>query len=703
MKVSMYRISTWTLTSKLVVLLIVFAMIPMIVVATIGIFASHQIEAVVGKRLASMALGLGDKIDRSLFERYSDVQAFTLNHVVQERESWYQTNEANNAIARTMNVYTANYKIYSLSILVDLQGNVIAVNSRDRHGEPIDSAFLYTKNYRNSSWFEALGQGIYTTAMPFTESGNDQLNGTYIEDVHIDKDVQRAYGNPTMLTLGFSSPVYQNGEVIAYWSNRINFEAIGNLIQQAYLELEASGYPSAELTVLDGKGHVIIDYDPSTQKTKNIVNNFDILFSLNLVEYGMPAAQHAVNGKTGYDEAMHARKRVAQIAGYTHLKGALGFPGMNWSILVRVPVDEALAQSLGIQQNILIAVFICSVLVVLAGIVIGRKVVARLKPIMEIVDLASKGDFSQRVSVTTHDELGQIGLEFNKFIDHLNQILKQFNHVVQAVAASSEKLSANGQEVAHASREQASQATHVATAVDEMSATAGEMARNAQVLASAAQEVNHSAVKGGEIVTNSIRGMETVSATMQASADRINALGIRSQEIGEIIGVIEDIADQTNLLALNAAIEAARAGEQGRGFAVVADEVRKLAERTGKATKEIAGVIEMVQVGTTEAVKSMESGTAEAQNGMLLAREAGERLKEIVEGVQRVADMIHQIAGSTEEQSLVSDQIAQNIQTVASLSQQNEGSVGHVASATGDLARMASELQESIGRFRLTH
>ena len=192
-----------------------------------------------------------------------------------------------------------------------------------------------------------------------------------------------------------------------------------------------------------------------------------------------------------------------------------------------------------------------------------------------------------------------------------------------------------------------------------------------------------------------------MTETMQASADRIHALGQRSQEIGEIVRVIEDIADQTNLLALNAAIEAARAGEQGRGFAVVADEVRKLAERTGKATKEIAEVIETVQVGTSEAVNSMEAGTAEAQNGMQLAQNAGERLKEIVDGVSRVAGMIQQIAGSTEEQSQVSDQIARSIQTVAGLSQQNEGSVAQVASATGDLARMASELQTSLARFTL--
>ncbi|WP_447968325.1 methyl-accepting chemotaxis protein [Nitrospira sp. M1] len=698
---SQFRISQWMLTPKLVLLLIVFAVIPMGVIATIGVFASYQIEDVVGKRLASMAFGLGDKIDRNLFERYTDVKAFSLNHVLNEREAWYQTSEAGNAITRAMNAYIANYKVYSLSIVVDLQGNVIAVNSRDGNGEPIDSTFLYQQNYRDRSWFQALEQGVYTSDMPFTASGNDQLSGTFIEDVHVDPDVQRAYGNHNILTLGFSAPVYKEGEVIAYWSNRTNFALIGDLIQQAYMELEASGYPSAEVTVLDATGRVLVDYDPSSQTTKNIVNNMDVLFTLNLVEKGISAAQQAVLGKTGYGNAFHARRHILQIAGYTHLDGALGFPGMNWSVLVRVPVEDALAQAIAIQRTILLAVLICSLLVIPLGVWIGRKIVGRVKPVMEVANLASQGDFSRRVPVTTQDELGQIGQALNGFLDHLNHIMKQFNQVVQAVATSSEKLSVNGHEVALASREQTSQATQVATAVDEMSATACEMARNAQVLAGTAQEVNHSAVKGGEIVANSINGMETVTTTMQASADQINALGKRSQEIGEIIRVIEDIADQTNLLALNAAIEAARAGEQGRGFAVVADEVRKLAERTGKATKEIAGVIETVQVGTQEAVQSMEAGTTEAQNGMLLAREAGQRLNEIVEGVQRVADMIHQIAGSTEEQSLVSDQIAQNIQAVASLSQQNENSVGEVAAATGDIARMASELQASIRHFRL--
>ncbi len=703
MKHLIENISRWGLTPKLVALLVVFAVVPMGIVAYIGFDASHEIAATAGVRFQVVAENIADKVDRNLFERYGNVQAFVKNRIVNERYNWYTPRADDNEIVRTMNEYVATYGIYSLTIMVDPQGDVIAVNDKDANGSSIDTAHLYKKNYKEAEWFQALVNETYTTKMPFTAPGNDISTGTYIEDVHVDNDVKAVYQENDGLTLGFSTPVYsEGGDVIAYWTNRAKFSLVEEIIQQTYQELKISGYPGAEVTLLDKSGNVIVDYDPIGHGSENVVHDMqNVIMQFNLKEAGVSGAQEAVAGKTGYGESFHVRKQVTQIGGYSHFKGALGYPGMNWSVLVRVPVDEAYAQATSIQQKLMLALLICTALVVPIGIFMGRQVVSKLKPVMEVAERASQGDLTHRVTVSTNDELGQMGMAFNGFLDHLNQMLQQINQVVQTVASSSEELSANGKEVAQASQEQSTQATQVATAVDQMSATAGEMAKNAQVLAGNAQEVNQSAVKGGEIVAQSIRGMETVTTTMQASADRINALGQRSQEIGEIIRVIEDIADQTNLLALNAAIEAARAGEQGRGFAVVADEVRKLAERTGKATKEIAGVIETVQAGTIEAVQSMEAGTTEAQHGMQLAQDAGQRLSEIVDGVQRVADMIHQIAGSTEEQSQVSDQIAQSIQTVASLSQQNEGSVGQVASATSDLARMASELQTSLGRFRL--
>ncbi|MDH4194125.1 MAG: methyl-accepting chemotaxis protein [Nitrospirota bacterium] len=331
----------------------------------------------------------------------------------------------------------------------------------------------------------------------------------------------------------------------------------------------------------------------------------------------------------------------------------------------------------------------------------GRKVVSRLKPFWEVAAKASKGDLTHRVPVKTQDELGQMGLALNDLLDQLSRMLLQTRTVAHSLSQASAQLSSVGHQVVHASQSQVHQATQVAAAVEEMSSTAEDMARHTQALAATATGVNETAVRGGEIVVSSIHGMESVSNRIQESAGRIQNLGQRSKEIGEIIGVIEDIAEQTNLLALNAAIEAARAGDQGRGFAVVADEVRKLAERTGKATKEIATVIESVQAGTHEAVRSMEAGTHEAHTGMALAREAGIRLTEIVKGVQRVVDMIQHFAGSTKQQSEVSGQISSSIQQVAQLSQDNESHIQGVATATKHFAALAVDLQTSLSRFTL--
>ncbi len=691
----------WGLTPKLVTLLVIFAVVPMGVIAFIGVYATYEIQKSVGNRLSSQAQAIADKIDRNLFERYGDVQAFAQNRIVQERSQWYQAGEKSNEIVKVMNGYNKTYGIYSLSIMVDLQGDVIAVNSRNANGEEIQTTHLYKKNYRNAPWFIALEKDTYTTTMPFTEKGNDTLTGTYVEDVHVDEDVKLAYPDSSGLTLGFSSRVYQDEDVIGYWTNRAKFSLVEDFIQQGYRELKITGAPNAELTMLDAQGRVIIDYDPIGQQTQDVLNDMDVVLKFNLVNEGFVAAREAIAGKTGSIESIHIRKQTWQLVGYTHLKGALGFAGMNWAVLVRVPFSEAYAQAYDIHQTLMMAVFICVGLIFPLGVFAGRKVVKRLKPVMDIAGRAAQNDLTQRVPVSTNDELGQMGIAFNEFLDRLTIMLKEIEQVVQTVASSSEELSSNGREVSRTSQEQSCQATRVATAVDDMSAMAGKMVQHTQELSETAHEVNQSAVKGGEVVARSISGMELVSSTMQTSADRINALGQYSQEIGEIIRVIEDIADQTNLLALNAAIEAARAGEQGRGFAVVADEVRKLAERTSKATKEITGVIETVQAGTIDAVQSMEAGTSEVKNGMQLAQTAGQRLEEIVYGVQRVANMINQIAGSTEEQSQVTGQIAQSIQTVASLSHKNENSVGQVASATSDLAQMASDLQTSLGRFQL--
>ena len=255
--------------------------------------------------------------------------------------------------------------------------------------------------------------------------------------------------------------------------------------------------------------------------------------------------------------------------------------------------------------------------------------------------------------------------------------------------------------MAAGANEQSAQASEVATAVEQMTKTIFETTKNTTTAASASKNAGKVAVEGGKVVEETIKGMIRISEVVKQSAETVLELGRSSNEIGEIVQVINDIADQTNLLALNAAIEAARAGEQGRGFAVVADEVRKLAERTSKATQEIAGMIKHIQKDTDGAVQSMQQGTKEVENGKLLAEKAGDSLKEIITGAERVADIVTQVAAASEQQSRASEQITQNIELITNVTQQSATGVRQIAHAAEELNQLTGNLQSLISGFKV--
>ena len=279
--------SNWGITAKLVSLCVVFGLIPMSAIGFIAFNAANDMEREVGHKFETTAKSIADKIDRNLFERYGDVQAFSQNRVNQNRIQWGNPLHTND-IAAVMDGYVATYGIYYLTILVDTEGTPIAVNSKDAAGNSIPTEPLMEKSYKNTSWFKALQKGNFTTKMPFTAPGNDISTGTYIEDIHVDQDVKNAYPNNDALTIGFSAPVYdEDGEVIAFWSNRAKFALVEEMFQQAYQDLKAEGFASAELTLLDGQGRVIVDYDPVRHGTENIVHDMEkVILKLNLVEKG---------------------------------------------------------------------------------------------------------------------------------------------------------------------------------------------------------------------------------------------------------------------------------------------------------------------------------------------------------------------------------------------------------------------------------
>lgn len=357
------------------------------------------------------------------------------------------------------------------------------------------------------------------------------------------------------------------------------------------------------------------------------------------------------------------------------------------------------------RNNLLVNIATLLMIIIIIGVAffITNVVTKPLRQLTEAFkDIAEgEGDLRRRIDVGRTDEIGEVSVGFNTFVDRLSAVLSKVVEMTQRVGFSAMRLSATAEQISKGTQNQDMKVTQVATAIEEMSATVVEVAKTACQAAEFAKKASEMAIKGGSTVSGTVEGMRNIAKSVEDSANTIEDLGKSSDQIGEIITVINDIADQTNLLALNAAIEAARAGEHGKGFAVVADEVRKLAERTTKATKEIKAKIELIQERTAGAVEAMNNGRKDVEAGVDLAIEAGESLKAIVEMVKNVSDMIQQMAAATEEQSTAAVEISTSMEGISTVTKEASASVMDTSNAASELSKIASELQALTGQFKL--
>jgi methyl-accepting chemotaxis protein len=313
----------------------------------------------------------------------------------------------------------------------------------------------------------------------------------------------------------------------------------------------------------------------------------------------------------------------------------------------------------------------------------------------------AKGDLTARSAVCCRDELGEVGAAFDAMVAEFSTLIGQVHASSAKVSKEAESLAGIADDVAGGSDAQIQQAGAASVSATELDNAVRGIADRLTQVASLTDQASEQTDQGRRVVNDAVRGIENVARTVEESAAMIVSLGQRSDEIGRIVQVIKDIADQTNLLALNAAIEAARAGEQGRGFAVVADEVRKLAERTAKATAEISAMIQSIQSETGQTVEIMERGSRQVSEGVALANQAGQSLQEISAAVERVVGLIHEISTASSSQSSASDAIARRVGEMAQTAQANGSAVGNAQAAARSLRALAQELEASVTRFQL--
>jgi len=387
----------------------------------------------------------------------------------------------------------------------------------------------------------------------------------------------------------------------------------------------------------------------------------------------------AANTEKGFDEHMKYNEGLAEKAAQEALAGAL-----------RGEILAACVIAAGV------------IAVVLLGFFLSRNIRGSVGQIQSLVERIEHNlDFTARASVKNHDELGTTMLALNRLLDKLQANLKSISSGAQSVASAASLMATTSGQVATASHQQSEAASGMAATVEELTVSINHVSDRAQEAERVSGESGELAVSGESVIGQTAGDIQDIAATVNEAADLIHGLEQHSQQISNVVAVIKEVAEQTNLLALNAAIEAARAGEQGRGFAVVADEVRKLAERTSASTLEIAATIETMRTGAGNAVACMQGVVSKVGEGVDRANAANDSIRQIGERSRHAVEMVEEIASAIKEQGAATNNIALQVERIAQMSEESSAAAGNSAEAARDLDRLAADMQQVVSAYRL--
>ncbi len=743
----------WNLSTKLLVIILVAVLIPQLVAALISFpVAREQAITNVGQNVMKVRSdSAGRSIAQYLQGHISLLSELTLNDAMlqdlEEHNAAYQGSDdaivsellAKDAIwrggdtttplvAQTLSQdETVNPTSEFLAAFQRLAPENIAVSITDSKGAVVGTTGMMSGYYQGNEtwWREAYGDG--------------RTGGVFIGSPEIDE----ASG---ITTFAIAIPVQANGEVAGVIRTALDFESVLTLL--ADLHFGENGRMmlfAADGTLLaDPEGQSDDGISPADaiaiSQADSAVLQGDSQLGVNTLYSSSPVSESG--------EGMFAHSDSLEAAG----------TDIGWFVVAREPVSEAVSDL--VRSNIIS--LLITIGAALIGVLLARWMlrptlnqVAKMRPVIEAV---REGDYSARSEVITGDELGEMASSFNTMLDettvliqgeeernriqasimnllvevsavadgdltveatvnedmtgaiadslnfmteNLNDVLSQVQQTALTVNSAANEIQASAEQLAHGSELQATQIVDTSAAIDEMAVSIQQVSENSTLSATVGEQARVNAQRGGEAVRDTIDGMNRIRTQVQNTSKRIKRLGEGTQEIDEMLQLIRTITKRTSILALNASIQASRAGEAGRSFMVVAEEVEQLAERSADAAKQIEGLVHNIQVETNEAVASMEATTHEVVIGSQLANEAGNRLTEIETVSERLSELIQGISRASQQQARGSESIAKSMNEIADVTKQTTTGTRDTTVSIRSLAQQAEELREAVSSFKL--